>query len=440
MPETLVATAAATTRPPRRRGRRRFVRAMYWPVVLALVALNGWWWWDARPVPPLKMVERWIGVKREVGNRAVAWWDVGDVPRDNSGAISVLQRAVRKSPNDGEARLALGRALGAARDFAGCVEQLRQVPFWSPRKPEAQYGEGMALLELSRAREAEAVFLAYLAVDPNHPSPRADRVVVENKLWDIHALEDRWDDARALAWRAYRDAEGRTDVQLKILEVLMRFRLERSSPDATAARLAPILAADPADWEARRALARAYDAIGQREEADRQIATCLAERPKSPRAWADKLDMLEGRGDFAGLAAAEAQVPAEAEVEGRIWMTRGKLHRQAQDYAGAAKAFAKAVEILPNDPEAHYGLEQALQRTGNADEAEIKLHRHRHVELLERSKSVTQAINHYRDLTDLANPSKVALREAMTRLAADCQGMGWTDEAAAWAKAAKAYE
>ena len=427
---------------------------MVWPVVLGLVALNGWWWWDARPVPPLKMVEPWIGVERELGHRTVAWWDVGDVPRDNSGAISVLRRAVRKSPNDGEARLALGRALGAAKDFAGCVEQLRQVPFWSPRKPEAQFGEGMALLGLNRAREAEATFLAYLAVDPNHDTRRPNRVIVENKLWDIHAIEGRWDDARALAWRAYKDAEGRPGVQLKVLEVLIRTHLEQSSPDAAVARLVPIVAADPADWEARRALARAYDAVardldaagkpddarGARGLADSILDACLVERPKSPRAWADRLDMLEGREDFAGLAAAEARVPAEADVEGRIWMVRGRLRRQARDYAGAAMAFAKAVELVPNDPEAHYGLEQALPRTGHADPAEVNLHRRRHVELLEHSKFVTQAINHYRDLTDSPNPSRVDLREALAKLAAECSGMGWADEAAAWAKAAKAYE
>ena len=140
------------------------------------------------------------------------------------------------------------------------------------------------------------------------------------------------------------------------------------------------------------------------------------------------------------FAFGERRVPAEADVEGRIWMVRGRLRRQARDYAGAAKAFAKAVELVPNDPEAHYGLEQALPRTGNADPAEVNLHRRRHVELLEHSKFVTQAINHYRDLTDSPNPSKVDLREALAKLAAECNGMGWTDEAAAWAKAAKAYE
>jgi Flp pilus assembly protein TadD len=439
MPETLASTAAsASVAPlPHRRVRRPLLLALYWPVVLGLVALNGWWWWDARPMPPLKLVEQWIGIEREPGNRVVAWWDFGDVSRDNSGAISALRRAVRKSPNDGEARLLLGRALGAAKDYAGCAEELRQVPFWSPRKLEARFGEGMALLELNRAREAEATLLAYLAVDRNHPSPRPKRVVVENKLWDIYALEDRWEDARALAWRAYKDADDQPRVQLKILEVIMRTHLEQSRPDAAVARLGPILEADPTDWEARRALARALDAVGEHAEADRQIAACLAERPKSPRAWADRLDMLEAREDFAALAAAEAKVPPEAEVEGRIWMTRGLLRRQARDYPGAVQAFAKALERMPSDIGAHHNLGQALQAIGKTAEAEV--HRRRHAELLKLSQSMTQAVNHYRDLTDSATTTPAALREAMAKIAADCRGMGWADEAAAWAKAAKAY-
>src|SRR4051794_27032599 len=152
-----MATLSTTTTPttasaPVRAARRawlRLARGAYWPVVLGLAALNGWWWWDARPLPNLKAVQGWIGVEREVGSRPVAWWDITDVPRDNRGAIAVLRRAVRQSPNDPEARFLLGRALGAAKDYLACAEQLRQVPSWSPRKPEAQYIEGMAWLQLS---------------------------------------------------------------------------------------------------------------------------------------------------------------------------------------------------------------------------------------------------------------------------------------------------
>src|SRR5438309_1204888 len=127
---TLSPTQTSTAAMPRVASRAigtRLARLAYWPVVLGLVALNLWWLWDARPLPNLKAVQGWIGVEREAGSRQVAWYDLTDVPRDNRGAIAVLKRAVRHSPNDPEARLLLGRALGAAKDYLGCAEQLRSV-------------------------------------------------------------------------------------------------------------------------------------------------------------------------------------------------------------------------------------------------------------------------------------------------------------------------
>src|SRR5690349_11859796 len=95
----------------------RIARHAYWPTLLGLAALNAWWWWDARPLPDLRMVNSWIGEDREVGSRSSDWWNPLEVPRNNSGAIRVLHRAVRRSPNDGDARIMLSRALAAVKDY-----------------------------------------------------------------------------------------------------------------------------------------------------------------------------------------------------------------------------------------------------------------------------------------------------------------------------------
>jgi Flp pilus assembly protein TadD len=434
MPETLTipVTQPAPTTTPRRNKRRRWLQVLYWPAVVSLIALNAWWWWDSRPIPNLRVIDLWLAVPKENGTRIVPWWEVGDVSRDNPGAIAVLRRAVRKSPNDAEARSMLGRALGAAGDLYGCIEQLRLVPSWSPQKLPALYGEGMALLELKRAREAEAAFLAYIAPDPNHPRPRPERVTVENKLWDIYAWEDRWEEARKIAWQAYKDADGRPDIQRKILEVILRTRIERSHPAAAVENLRPIVEADPQDWQARRALARALDGIKEYDEADRQLARCLKERPKDPKAWVDKLEMLEGREDFEGLKEAEKQAPPEADSEGRIWIIRGHLKREVRDFAGAAEAFQKALDRMPDDLAAQHKLAQALQMTGKTEEAAV--HRRRHAELEPMTKEVPQRVNTYRDVTDLPNPDPATLKDAILKLAAACKGMGWNQEAEAWIK------
>ena len=442
MPQALAepepAPSPAAQRPARRR--IRLVRPLSWLAILGLVALNAWWLWDDRPMPSPRQVEPWIRIERQPGNRPVAWWDVS---RDNAGARVVLRRAVRRSPNDPEARLLLGRALGASGDVLGCARQLHLVPHWSPLKTEALLGEGMAWLELNRARDAESAFLALLAVDPNHPERhgsrafRETRVFVENKLLDVYALEDRWDEARALAWRAYRDASGSIDTQRRIVEILMRTRLERSHPAATLATLRPIVAADPGDWHARLALARAADGMKDFDLADREIARCLKERPNDPHAWGDRLEMLERREDFKTLAAEEKLIPSVAEADGRIWLIRGRLLTQKKDRAGAAQAFRRAVELLPNDVAAQHSLAMSLQRLDRSDEA--KPHFERHNTLKNLTSEIPMLINHYKDVTEVERPNRDEVADAMRKLSTACQGIGWNEEAAAWAKLAKGY-
>ena len=424
--------------PQPRGGRGRAPRsaavASWWAAVLGLSALNAWWWWDDRPLPKLRWIERWIGVEREAGTRPVAWWDIGDVSRDNDGAVSVLRRAVRHSPHDGEARLLLGRALAARKDFRGCAEQLRMVPAWSPRKPEALYFEAMSWLELKRARDGEAALRAYLDVDPNHPWPRPRRVEVENKLLDIYAWEDRWDESRAVIWKAYEDSPGLPLARRKLLETSLRTRLERSHPVAALANLRDLVNADPGDWEARRALARMADEEKLPGESDAHLSRCLAERPEDPRAWVDRLEILEARREYDALDSALASLPKVAEADGRAWMVRGRAARSAKDFRGAAEAFARAVEKLPYDPNAHYNLALVLQRLERSAEAEP--HRRLHAKLLKATAEVPEAVNAYKDAVDVTAPRRDAVKAAMKRLAAACLAMGWKRDAEGWSKLA----
>lgn len=47
----------------------------------------------------------------------------------------------------------------------------------------------------------------------------------------------------------------------------------------------------------------------------------------------------------------------------------GNAAFKAKDYAGAAKRYASAVSVSPDDPAAHYGLGMALAKLGRDDEA-----------------------------------------------------------------------
>src|SRR5262249_6944573 len=175
-----------------------------------------------------------------------------------------LREHLRRAPHDGAARMMLARVLAARGDLAGCARELHQVPTWWPRKPEALYRAGQAYLRMDRARDAEAAWLAVIDAAPLHPADPAVFHDASQELLRLYAAEDRWDDAHVLLWKIY-DLAAPAD-RPAVLAMRIRSELERIAPTASVPLLKRYVAADPADWEARRALANAERALGQRCE------------------------------------------------------------------------------------------------------------------------------------------------------------------------------
>ena len=58
------------------------------------------------------------------------------------------------------------------------------------------------------------------------------------------------------------------------------------------------IAADPTDWEARRAWRGPSCMLGRNTEAAREFQACMKGRPDDVRAWRDYLTMLLDQGDL----------------------------------------------------------------------------------------------------------------------------------------------
>ncbi len=56
-------------------------------------------------------------------------------------------------------------------------------------------------------------------------------------------------------------------------------------------------------------------------------------------------------------------------VRSQALIDSGNAAFKAKDYAGAAKRYASAVSVAPDDPAAQYGLGMALAKLGREDEA-----------------------------------------------------------------------
>jgi tetratricopeptide (TPR) repeat protein len=384
-------------------------------LILGGIAFNAWWYWrDTRPVADLRRIEVWIG-NRQYGP-----------------ARKELREHLRRAPHDGAARMMLARVLAASGNLAGCIRELQQVPAWWPQKAEARYREAQADLLLNRARDAEAALLAVIDADPLHPADPAVFHDASQELLSLYATEDRWDDAHVILWKVY-DRATPAD-RPTVLAMRIQSELERIAPTESVKLLRRYVAADPADWEARRALANAELALGQRSEALRDLRDCLDARPEDPRVWRDYLTMLQSLGELDAFNAALDRVPASVETEPDLWVFRGQARERAADWATAAAHYRQALELNPNLLNAHYRLATIEGRLGHPVEAAA--HRKRWQELHEARSELRQAFGVYFDAQQRLPNDSPELLASLNRLASICQTLGWSRAAEAWSRLA----
>jgi enediyne biosynthesis protein E4 len=388
----------------------------FWVLALGLVGLNLWWTWEERPLPNLQAIGLWM---------ARGWYDEAEW---------ALRAHLKRSPNDGEARWMLARALAARNNMAGCLEQVRQIPFWWSRKPEALFREGQAAMVLGRASEAEEAWKQCVLDDPQHPTPAKYFTQAVNELVQLYKWEDRRDEARELLWRALSLTEPADHPTILLMSVWIC--LLKNDPAEAAAKLARFVAAEPRDYVARRALARATLDLGKTAEARAHIEACLAARPADPLVWRDYLYVLVRLGDRLPLDQALARLPNDANQFPEAWIARGFERQQERDLPAAALAYREAVRLKPFEEDAYYKLALVEKRLGHKLEAD---------QALDRYNTMHSAREELRNLYEgylgasrgpTANPG--ALPELGRRLAACCETLGWTREAKAWRQVAAA--
>jgi Flp pilus assembly protein TadD len=399
--------------------RRRALLFRTIPVTAALLGgiaygVVRWFRHDTRPVADLRTIETWIE-NREFGR-----------------AEKELHKHVRLAPHDTSPRMMLARVLAAQGDLAGCTRELHQVPTVWPRKAEGLYREGQAYLLMNRARDAEAALLAVIDAAPLHPVDPAVFHDASQELLSLYATEDRWDDAHVILWKLYDRATPA--YRPTLLAMRIHSELERVAPSESVKLLSRYVAADPTDWQARRALANAELALGQHTEALRDIRECLKNRHDDPRVWRDYLNMLELLGETETLSAVLAQVPAIAETEPDLWILRGEARERAGEWAAAASHFRRALELKPNLPGAHYRLAIIERRLGNSSQAAA--HRARWQEMLEARSELHDAFNAYVDAQRRLADDSPELVASLQRLAWICRTLGWLRAAEGWSRLA----
>jgi tetratricopeptide (TPR) repeat protein len=391
---------------------------MFWmafaTLIIGLGALNLWWTWEERPLPDLTLVGRWM---------ARGWYDEAE---------KALRTHLRRSPNDGEARWMLARTLMARNDLDGSLAELKRIPFWCPRKPDALLREGQVAMALGRAREAEEAWGTCVADNPMHPTPPKDFTQAVHELVQLYKWEGRRDQARELLWRAYRLTERADHPTILLMSVWIG--LLKTDPADAVEKLKRFVAADRSDYEARRALACAELELGQSSQAKADIEACLAARPHDAHVWRDYLKVLARAGDQSSLEQAFAQMPEATNQYADTWIARGLEREEAGDVAGAGQAYRRAIDTSAFEEDGYYKLALIEKRLGHATEAQTALDHQR--ALHEARVELHTAYEAYLDASHGPSARGSVIAELSERLAQGCESLGWSREAGAWRKLA----
>jgi tetratricopeptide (TPR) repeat protein len=380
-------------------------------LVVGLSAFNAWWYWrDSRPLPDVNTISDWMSREQ--------------YPR----AETALREILRRSPHEDLARMMLARALAGRGDVLNCARQLHEVPFWSPLKAEALFREGQSYLQIDRAQNAEAAWSQAIEDDPLHPVKPDLFHDICQALLNLYAIEDRWEDAYPVMWTAYE--HGAPVDRPVLLTMRMRPELERVSPKESIAILRRYVAAAADDWEARRSLARAEQALSRPAEATSHFQACLAGGRDDVRAWRDYLAMLLEEGELDAFLSVLHKAPKSADSDAETWMFRGVAREKVEDWQAAAEHFRKAIEINPTVPKYYYRLAMAEERLGLRDQA--MAHRKRNKEMNDARSQLPSAYANYFKALNANHSHEPDLATACKHLALICDTLGWSRAAQAW--------
>ena len=409
-----IAGAAARPQPPRPGSRgRRLWRLSRWTLLLGLIGLNAWWFRrDVEPKVGLETISRLI-----------------DQHHDREAEQSLRQRLAR-SPHDGEARIMLAKLLAQHNDILGSARELHKVPFWWPDKGKWRLMEGGAFKESGRMSDAEAAFKAMIEDDPLHPVDPKFVTAATRDLLELYAVEARWDDAVRLIWTTY-DRTNDLDEREALLHMRIRTELERILPAVSAAKMESYLAADPADLEARHGLAKAQMALNQFDEARRNLATCIEERPEDPHCWTDYLDLLRDTGDLDGLRQAVGRLPESVAEHPGVLKHRALLLEHDRKWAQSAELYRRILQARPFEREAYYRLALVEDRLGQHEPAQV--HRQRSQAMRTARTELNDAYQKVRDLHE-SDPNSPKYYAAIRRLSELCETLGWNHDAEGWAR------
>ena len=234
------------------------------------------------------------------------------------GLVDKLQARLEAEPGDVRGWMLLARSYIMLQRFDEAADAFARAATLQPNDPDPLMGRGEAELFAADGmvtQRAETTFRAVLALDPKHPGARYYLALGRSQAGQLREALDAW---LALAADSPADAPWQEALQAQIRDT------------------AKVLNIDP--------------------------ATVLPKAPATAEAAAPEVDV---RAMVDRLTARLKQNPDDFDG----WMRLGRARGVLQEFGASSEAYANAVRLRPDDPDALWFAGQAAAAAGRSDVA-----------------------------------------------------------------------
>jgi tetratricopeptide (TPR) repeat protein len=245
--------------------------------------------------------------------------------------------------------------------YADVVRALRTVPDDHPFGAEARFLEGRSLWKLNRWQAAEARWNRALELDPRVPQAGFH-------LLKFYYVEQRLPESRELALKLYEVEPEPRDRTLLLLE-LLRIDHERLTPAETVLMLEPVIALEPQNYHALRAVGFSYVELNRVADGLALIERAIQLDPAASDNWFALASSLDMGGNSQRFGELWKNIPEAAREEPRMLRLHGHWAESLGEFAEAERDYRRVLEADPADGKTHYALARLLRRRGAVAEA-----------------------------------------------------------------------
>jgi tetratricopeptide (TPR) repeat protein len=273
-------------------------------------------------------------------------------------AIAALRHAIKLAPKAANYRSNLGEVLRATGDLAGAAVELSKALELDPKNAQALNNRGIVHYE---RKEYQA------AVDCYRKAAEIDPAMAE--AWNNLGNSLRLINDSAGAQGAYEQALACREVYPEAYNNLGTLLREQGKGEQAEHALRRAVAQNPKYLDAYCNLASILHADGQDVEALRQLAEALRISPEHEKTLllVARIQLKRGAHDLAEQAC--RMVLQKNARSGEALVVLAQLNHEIDRYDVALKLAEKAVEVEPDNAEAHNFYGVALKSVGRLDEA-----------------------------------------------------------------------